>query len=928
MTKDSAIVNLSKTICVIIASIICTFETSGQIATVSKILDSLNVINNNPLLSNQQKLNKFYELKRQFEAAELLQDSVYAKLLHKIGTYEWYAMNDYGKALEFTLKAAQINTSGKPGSSEYSAIPSFYNIAWYYNYLKIFNKALAYTDTVFLLAKKLNDTENILDSKLLRIGIFLEIGDYEKCVEESIEGIKYALLVKDSSRYLSFLNQKAQAHFFQNQFSQALHDVNLIIDFPHSKNEPFELSSALKTQAFIFAQKRDFNIAHSLFEDAIRTRMLTKSYSQIATDYNDYANFLLDSLHNYSEANKYYLRAIGLARKIGDAVTLSMAHLNLAEVCMHQRNLNEAWQLLNKAFEYLKIKTEKNILSNPPSGVLNFEGRKELVYVNMLDRCKILLRLFAKCNDKKYLRAALETALLTDTIITQTRHEQIGEQSKLYWRNRTREFFTNAIEACYLANDAKHAFYFMEKSTAVLLNDKLNELGAAAHLPNEEAEKQERLQVNIIEQQQKLSALPENSAEYNNQQQKLLEAKDEFERYIKSIEKKYPAYYQYKYADEAPSLNALQQYLAANKQSFVHYFINDTIAYILSITSGTAKFIKLSKNDFNAAQLFHFLQLCADKQALNNNYTSFSTLSNKIYKSLFEPLQLPRGRLVICADNFLIPFEALCTDENGKRFLLYDYAFTYVYSARYLMKQFNNHFGKGNFLGIAPVTFADSLHVNTLRQSAEALKASAAYYSEKRLLTQNEATRKNFMLQMATYTIVNVFSHARADSSDTEPELFMADSVIHLSELQLLNNPATRLVVLSACQTNVGRNATGEGIYSLARGFASAGIPSIAATLWKADEQTIYAVSEKFHQYLSEGMNKDEALQEAKLYFIQNSDNEKLLPYYWANMILMGDAKPVQLAADHTMWWWFGGLCGLLIIAFIIFRRRNAKAKL
>ncbi len=91
----------------------------------------------------------------------------------------------------------------------------------------------------------------------------------------------------------------------------------------------------------------------------------------------------------------------------------------------------------------------------------------------------------------------------------------------------------------------------------------------------------------------------------------------------------------------------------------------------------------------------------------------------------------------------------------------------------------------------------------------------------------------------------------------------MQDATIHLSELQRLNNPATKFVLLSACQTNVGKTATGEGIYSLARGFAAAGIPSVSATLWNADEETIYNISNSFNKYLSEEMNKDEALQKA-----------------------------------------------------------------
>ena len=97
---------------------------------------------------------------------------------------------------------------------------------------------------------------------------------------------------------------------------------------------------------------------------------------------------------------------------------------------------------------------------------------------------------------------------------------------------------------------------------------------------------------------------------------------------------------------------------------------------------------------------------------------------------------------------------------------------------------------------------------------------------------------------------------------------------------------------------------------------------AVAATLWKADEQTIYAVSEKFNEYLSEGMNKDEALQKAKLYFIQNNSSEKMLPYYWANMILIGNTDAINLVTKGNSYlWWFAGF--LLIAGIIILTRKK-----
>ncbi|HEX8676985.1 MAG TPA: CHAT domain-containing protein, partial [Segetibacter sp.] len=229
---------------------------------------------------------------------------------------------------------------------------------------------------------------------------------------------------------------------------------------------------------------------------------------------------------------------------------------------------------------------------------------------------------------------------------------------------------------------------------------------------------------------------------------------------------------------------------------------------------------------------------------------------------------MPKGRVIICYDNFLIPFEALTTDDNGKDFLINNYTFSYVYSAQFLLKNFKNPRGKGNFLGVAPVSYAGYLQVPQLYQAETSLGESASYFHTLTLITNSAANRSNFLKLLPGYTIVTILSHARADSTDKEPMLFMTDSVIRLSELQLLRKPSTQLIVLSACQTNVGKIATGEGIISLARGFASAGIPSISATLWKADEKTIYSITEAFLKNISKGMRKDDALQKAKIVFM------------------------------------------------------------
>src|SRR5438046_1515818 len=109
--------------------------------------------------------------------------------------------------------------------------------------------------------------------------------------------------------------------------------------------------------------------------------------------------------------------------------------------------------------------------------------------------------------------------------------------------------------------------------------------------------------MNIIAQQKRLYELSKISPEYDAGLSKLAGLQEDFEHYIKSLEEKYPVYYQSKYADNVPSLTDLQQFLAVTKQSFVHYFIADTVTYILGITANNTTLIKLSKDEFDAKQL-------------------------------------------------------------------------------------------------------------------------------------------------------------------------------------------------------------------------------------------------------------------------------------------------------------------------------------
>jgi CHAT domain-containing protein/tetratricopeptide (TPR) repeat protein len=857
-------------------------------------------------------------------------DSAYALLLLKIGKYEFVVKHDYTASLTHNENALAVNNAAGKGKSQLLKINGYFNYAYYCEALMLYRQASIYFDSVIVLWGNQPDTSDfVIDSWRNKVYLSFITGDYQKAIDQSQLGLS---LAKDSFYYVYFMNQTAQSLFLLGQLDEALTGGNLAAAIAERNGNWWELATSYKTVALIHERKTEFELANIFFKKAVEARKLTLNNDLIASDYNDWGNFFVNSLKQYSKAEQSYLKTIEYANRMDDSVQrslkISMAFGNLGENYLDQGKVKQAETFFLKSFSAMGINIQNDIKLNPPSSAFNRIMNKDLVMAIMNDKTELLLQLYKTTNDKSFLSACIQTAFVTDSVITQLRHEQLAEQSKLYWRNKTREFFAAAIEACRLANNPKSAFYFFEKSRAVLLNDKLTELGASAQLPPDEAAAEEKLKTEIALMEQTLSQSPRGSTHFQQAQIQLLEKKNDFEKYIASLEQRYPAYYQYKYADNVHSLSEVKQYLAKNNQSFVHYFIGDTVSYILAITAQSTKFIRLAQKDFNREQLITFLQMCSDKEKLNSQYPAFAAMANSIYRAIFEKLQLPKGRVIICADNFLIPFDALCDDPSGRHFLLNDYSFSYVYSARYLMKQFNNSAAVGNFLGFAPVSFATYLQMPELKDAADALHASASYYKSDKLFTGQDATRSNFFNYASSYSVVSVFSHAIADTSGSEPKIFMHDSVIFCLTCRGLNNPAARLVLLSACQTNIGKNATGEGVYSLARGFSSAGIPSVVATMWSADEQMIYAITEKLNEYLSKGMSKDEALQKAKLYFIQNNGGEKLLPYYWANVVLIGNTDSINLATkQNNYWWWVAGIGLAVFVAAIIFLRKKRALK-
>jgi CHAT domain-containing protein len=115
------------------------------------------------------------------------------------------------------------------------------------------------------------------------------------------------------------------------------------------------------------------------------------------------------------------------------------------------------------------------------------------------------------------------------------------------------------------------------------------------------------------------------------------------------------------------------------------------------------------------------------------------------------------------------------------------------------------------------------------------------------------------------------------------------DGFLRLYEIYNLKLGAD-LVVLSACQTALGKDIKGEGLVGLTRGFMYAGVPRVVASLWKVSDKATSELMKRFYQKMfKERMRPAAALREAQVSMLK--DKQWRPAYYWAGFVLQGEWK-------------------------------------
>lgn len=921
-----------KTWALLICAVSFTTSLLGFCPDKDSLWNELDSIKNFPNPSAEKQLQQLLSYEIEIKNCPSYQyDSTHAFLLQRIAvTYS--KMGDYLKALQYTHQAINFITA----NAHRASINVKHNILNYY-LLYVFNSDLKNIpekmkalDSCVWIAIRLKAVNIFcLFGLYQRAQFFFDLGDYQRCMTYinmgEINTREYAH-GKDSAAYIFyFLGMKIEVQFILKNydFARALL-VNKIDECKKAKAENY-LGTIYRQLAIVELNKEDYPKALSYFQQAI------KFESKYGNNLNCKAimgnigyRIYFKHLNNLDSALFCYKKGLQYTNKDNsqaklDSIETSNILVDIANVYVQKRWYDSAFYYFSLAFDQVKKGiTEKDLLD---ISLDEFAQLRKIDYLTslLMDKGDAFLNQFITTKKTSAIDDAIRVYKITDKLLGRIRTEQSEFQSKLFWRSDTRRLYEHAIEACYLAGNKNDAFYFFEQGHAVLLNEQINE----QHLAGEEdILKQVQARKKIIQLEEEFNNLNTSSTRYGEVQTELFNYKQELDRLSSVIKEHNPLYYQNFLDKSSITLQDAQKNILKDHQALLELFAGDSAVYALFITAGHVYLNKISKNDFDAT-VHSYIAYISNLSLLNSRLDDYIQTANHLYRLIFRDNPVPAGRIIISPDGNYFPFEALVTTiSSSPVYFINDHAVSYTYSARYLMNDFaaNTSAVNGNFFGVAPVQYTADSFLASLQGSDLSLLSIGSYFDKTNNLIAGQATKNNFLQQFSKYSIIQLYTHGSDTSTKHEPVIYFSDSALYLSELIAENKPLTRLIVLSACETGIGKLYQGEGVFSFNRGFAAIGIPTSISNLWAVDNQPTYALTEMFYKYLSESLPVDIALQKAKLQFMHASRKNRL-PYYWAAAIITG--KTEVLVEKNKNNWKYIAMALIVLIALSFYSWRN-----
>lgn len=835
----------------------------------------------------------------------------YAQALSDLAGYYSHAGN-YSEALRIGQEAMQIREqlSGTE-SLEYSQ--SLNNIARYQSYLGNYIEAVSMGRKAMELRGKILGEENAdyAQSVSNLAGYYARIGDYEEAIRlgEKALNIREKTLGKESVEYAQSLNNLAKYHYFTNDYAVAIELEGKALDLRErllGKHHP-DYATALSNMADYYFKIGNYSKAMEEGVEAmqIRQEVLGKDHPEYAESVSNIASYHY-AMGNYPQAVDYGREAVVLRRRLLGKQHLSYAHSlcklavyfsaneqpDSASIYANEATDNYSQSILNtfadltsseRELFWMRVKpwfsnTLPQLVANNPSPQM----------VSSAYNATLLAKGILLNSELEMVNLLTESG---DSLLIDNYHHLQADQALLTLQNALpisrRTVNTDSLQRA-ITKQERHlvkrskAYGNYTKPLRVEWQNILQQLGpkdlAVEFLCYRSREGEEQYAAFVISR--KLSK-PVFVPLTNGRQLTSVRSKDIYttekissliwkplEEYLEQASNVYfsPAGELYNIGIESLPLWDDSQSLMMDRWDF----------YRVSSTREIALARERKKKSFKSVTIYGGVSYDAD-QASDKKVAPAQKKKGAKYLPGTRKEAEDIDRMV---NEKEIPSNVrIGTEASEKSF-----------------KQLSSHASSVIHIATHGFYWTDS----EVREGGmdEKLQFLSMYGN---LDDADKAmTRSGLLLAGANQALIGLTNFRRGD-----------DGVLTAKEISMLDLRGVDLLVLSACQTGLGK-ITGDGVFGLQRGFKKAGANAILMSLWKVDDKATRILMTHFYQYLMDGMGKHEALRRAKS-DLRNMDVEvdsrnnsrhaisshakrarknkikKLYadPYYWAAFILL-----------------------------------------
>ena len=750
-------------------------------------------------------------------------------------------------------------------------------------------EAIFYFDKVWSLAKKSNDYFGQVACESLSKA-YTEMGDEEKALKYIEQALKLKQQnMKDTmgeSRALVIYGDHLQARNFELAKQNYLESLR-IIRLCNVEDETSDFY--LETWEGLAAVSQGAEANYYIQKILDHCNSIPNRFRSLAKRYKNIGNIYLKNQND--KAEKYYL--------------LSLKYLLSGKEFQLASNINWETELIDYTSAIWATK-----------GLAQFYFNKFIKSIN------------STSPDKELLKLTLQYFNFSIQILDYAQNGYKAENSKFINNEQFLEAFKMAIKAEIILDKPDkndQIFYFIEKSKSRVLQSNLIEGKAKKVLKGIPYYQKERdLKGELLAMDSQINQLKEEDSEL---QIKFFEKRIEYQNLTKEIEEQCPEYKHLKYQSAVVDLDGIQTKLKENQKILNYFLFKQTLfAFVIDDIESIVVEINLPKNFEEVVNEYI--------NGINTiNEQSTNSLGFELYQYLIQPIWDALADifgadepvdLIIIPHSYIakIPFGSLIRNEvkNSEQpdYLINYFDISYHYSASllYLQKeQKTEKTFKYDFVGFAPgyldqgerapqndagiVKINEDQVRNSNQNFAfqalpfsqdEVNEISSLFQSKKKASTvflESQASKTSFGEYASQAKVLHLAAHFHQDDNPKLSGLvFNNNEFLYIREAFNLDLQAD-LVVLSACESAIGKLYKSEGMIAINRGLLYSGVQKIISTLFKVNDEISYLLMFQFYQNHLSGMKFKKALNEAKRQILKE---KKSIPVkYWASFVLIGD---------------------------------------